>query len=238
MTKTFKLLLLTTLFLTLASFAYAEEPTLTDEPTLETPKILPDHPLYFLKTGWERVQEVLTFNQERKLELQQRFSTEKLAELEGLTRKQAKQEIIEKTRLKYAERAERVRVRIQELTGEDRENPRINAFIEKYQHQEQIHLMVLEKLEDRVPEAVKEKIQEQRLEHLERYETIKSKLEQQGVSPEEARQQVEDKLDQVADKPATQKIKARALEKVQTNFKALKLKLRPDSITPSLDSSE
>lgn len=236
MTKPNKLILLT-LMLSMASFAQAEEAAFAEDPVqeeLEIPKMLPDHPLYFFKSIWRRAQETLTFNQEKRLELQQRLATEKLAELEGLTKKQARQEIIEKTRLKYQERAELMKTRVEKLKEKAEENPRMNSFLKQYKNQEQVHSRILKKLDNKLPEEVKERIEAKKQNHLEKYKTIKANLEEKDLSSEQAEKKAKDQIRRATDKPTLKRVKTKA----QTNFKALRMKLKPDSLTPSLDSAE
>ena len=65
----------------------AQEPELISVETVDEDELaedagwLPDHPLYWLKKGWERVQSFLTFDAEKKADLEAKFAEKRLAEM-------------------------------------------------------------------------------------------------------------------------------------------------------------
>ncbi len=174
-----------TKFLLIGLLVLAAFPALAQE-DLEVGKqrILPGTPFYFLKRIRRRMQEFFTFNPVGKLNLKQKFSSEKLAEVEQLIKEGEDQEIIKKALANYKKEEDEIRERVQNLKQSAEENPKIRFFMEKYEHQVQVHSRVLEKLEENVPPEVREKIREQREEHLERFKDVMLKLEEEENLPE------------------------------------------------------
>lgn len=163
--------------------AEADEITANDL-EVEEPSILPNSPFYFLKEGWRKAREVFTFNNLRKIELKEKFSAERLVELRKMAAQGVGAGIIEKATDNYQREKEQIRVRVMALEQNAEQNQEINAFMEKFTHQQILHQQILEKLETQVPAEVRERIQEQREEHLNQFKEVMLKLENNDDIPE------------------------------------------------------
>lgn len=163
--------------------AEADEITANDL-EVEEPSILPNSPFYFLKEGWRKAREVFTFNNLRKIELKEKFSAERLVELRKMAAQGVGAGIIEKATDNYQREKEQIRVRVMALEQNAEQNQEINAFMEKFTHQQILHQQILEKLGTQVPAEVRERIQEQREEHLNQFKEVMLKLENNDDIPE------------------------------------------------------
>lgn len=146
--------------------------------------ILPGSPFYLLKEAGRSIQSFFTFNPVKKLELKQRFSSERLAEIEQMAGKGASKEALNKALQNYAKEEDGIRERVQNLNQENSQSPEARSFMEKYTHQKEVHNRILQKLEDQVPSEVYERIREQREKHLERFKDVMLKLEEEENIPQ------------------------------------------------------
>jgi len=141
------------------------------------PRLLPDSPFYFLKEWGRGIRSTFTFSKIKKLELESRFANERLIEARKLAEKKDDPKVIKKAMEKYRGAVEKVKERAEKLQEKAQDNPRIASFMEKYTKHQLLHQKVLERLEEKVPAEVLEKIKEAREQHLERFKDVMLKLE-------------------------------------------------------------
>ncbi|HDZ54460.1 MAG TPA: hypothetical protein ENI19_03565 [Candidatus Nealsonbacteria bacterium] len=141
------------------------------------PRILPDHPLYFLKNWARDIRSLLTFNSVAKSELRSRFANEKLIEVKKMIERKKNPEAIKRATGNYQKEIERVKSETEKIREKAKENPKVDKFLDKFIHQQILHQKLLQKLENQVPEQAFEKIKEAREMHLEKFGDVMLKLE-------------------------------------------------------------
>lgn len=141
------------------------------------PRILPDHPLYFLKNWARGIRSSLAFNPVAKSELRSRFANEKLIEVKKMIEKKKNPEAIKRAAGNYQKEVERVKAEAEKIRKKAREDPKVEKFLDKFIHQQILHQKLLQRLENQVPEQAFEKIKEARERHLERFGDVMLKLE-------------------------------------------------------------
>jgi len=159
---------------------------------INKPRVLPGEFLYYFKDGWRKVREFFTFNPIAKIELKQKFASERIIELKELVKRKAKPEIIEKATENYNQESEAIKNKVMELTQKAHENPQLNSFLDKFVHQETLHHRILQRLENQVPEEVLEKIKQERERHLERFGDVMLKLEEKEKISERLEKNIEE----------------------------------------------
>ncbi len=82
--------------------------------------------------------------------------------------------------------------RIQQLKDENKGSDQLNGFLDKYHQHQMLHQEILKKLEDQVPKEVYQKIEEKRLEHLERFGEVMAGLQDKEEFKKELGEAVED----------------------------------------------
>lgn len=141
------------------------------------PRILPDHPLYFIKNWARGIRSLLAFNPVAKSELRSRFANEKLIEIKKMIEKKKNPEAIKRATDNYQKEVGRIRSEVEKIREKAKENPRVEKFLDKFIHQQILHQKLLQRLENQVPEEAFEKIKEARERHLERFGDVMLKLE-------------------------------------------------------------
>lgn len=160
----------------------AEEIELDEEVEAEDlevkePRILPDHPFYFLK-GWARgIQSTFTFDPVKKAGLRLRFANEKLVEARKLAKTKENPNIIKRGIENYQDEIENIKTAVDKIKEKAAENPKVSSFLDKFIKQQILHHRVLQKLETQVPSEAFEKIQEARERHLGKFADVMAKLE-------------------------------------------------------------
>lgn len=122
---------------------------------ISDPRILPDHPLYFLKGFWRGLRGFLTFDPLRKAELKMKFASEKLIEAKKLADRgklDLAKEILEKHQLDFD--------RIKETLKARKDDPRAKRLFEKMTEKIIKHQKILDKIEKEVPLKELPKIRE------------------------------------------------------------------------------
>ena len=147
------------------------------------PTILPDNPIYFLKNWARGIQLFFTFNPVAKMELRNKFSSERLLELEEMINKKKNPKIIEKATESYQKEIDKTSSIADKIKGKERNNPKIRSFLEKYTKQQLLQQRILEKLENQVPSQALKKIKETREKHLDRFKDVMMKLEDKNKIP-------------------------------------------------------
>lgn len=143
-------------------------------------KTLPDSPFYFFKNLWRGVRTALTFNPVKKAELQLRFANEKLIEAKKLAEKIDKEEIAGKAVEKYQKAMEKIKTRVEKFEEKAKDNPKIEAFLDKFTEKAIKQQVLIEKLEENLshnPEAL-EKIKEAKERVLENQSRVIQQLEE------------------------------------------------------------
>ncbi len=122
---------------------------------LETyqPTLLPDSPLYFLKTWWENIQLFFTFKEQAKADLYLKLANKRLIEAQKLTEK-GKIELAQKILNKFQERMEKAISKLEALKETDKKEILIEKLKENLSRQQ----AVLEKVYDKVAVEAKEAI--------------------------------------------------------------------------------
>jgi len=220
--------------ITAASFSFAQDSTNIDTTAATTdeqisaqdlgvsnPTLLPNNPFYFLKEWVRSTRLAFTFNNVKKVELENKFSNEKLVELRKMTENKVAPEKIKKATENYQKSVEKIKNIADKIKDTAENNPEVNKFLEKFTNQQVLQEKILQKLQTQVPEAVFEKIKEAREQHLERFKDVMTKLE-------ENKDKIVEKLKnalQNGDESNTEileKIKEKMPEAVQQKIEAIK----------------
>lgn len=138
---------------------------------------LPDNPLYFLKSWKRAIAMTFTFGSVKKAELQQRINNEKLLELEALALKTKNFALLEKATENYKQGVTKLANRVEKIKATAETNPEVQKFLDKFVNQSTLHQKILDKLSEKVPSQVMEKIEAARQNHLEKFNQVMTKLE-------------------------------------------------------------
>jgi len=157
-----------------------DEEVLPQELEVSEPRVLPDHPFYFLKNWGRQIRMFFAFRGENKARLRLKFANEKLIELKKMVELKRDPKFVEKTLGSFQKELEE----IEKVRPESLKN-----FSEKLMHQQLLHQRILKKLETQVPPEVLEKIKENREKHLERFANVMSKVEEKF--PEKLEEELE-----------------------------------------------
>lgn len=142
------------------------------------PKLLPDNPFYFLKEWRRGIQSFFAFGRIKKIELEQKFASERLLELKKMAKEgKADSKILQKATEKYGKTIEKIKNQAQKIEQKASENEDVNKFLDKFTQQQILHEKILQKLESQVPADALEKIKEAREQHLEGFSEVMQKLE-------------------------------------------------------------
>lgn len=147
------------------------------------PGILPDSPFYFLKNWAREIQSFFTFNPVAKMELSDKFASEKLMELKKMSDEKKKPEAIEKATENYQKEIARLNSIAEKVKKKAGESPKIETFLEKYTRHQLLHQRILQKLENQVPAKAFAKIEKARKKHLENFKDVMLKLENRDKIP-------------------------------------------------------
>lgn len=140
--------------------------------------ILPDSPFYFLKNWGRGIQLFFAFSQVKKTELENKFTNEKIIELQKMSDNGSSSEKIKKAAENYQKSVERLKNAADKIKDKADSNQEVNKFLEKFANHQVLQEKILQKLEGQVPEAVFEKIKEAREQHLERFKDVMIKLQE------------------------------------------------------------
>ncbi len=215
MEKVVKILFIGLLAFTALSVAAQEENLGVGEQT-----ILPGTPFYFLKQVTRRLQEVFTFDPVKKLELKERFASEKLAELEKLIEARKNKKLIEQAIENYEQEQNEIRHGVERLKQNAEDSEQVMSFMERYQHQVEVHTRVLEKIEGDAPPEIRPRIEEQKEKHLERFRDVMFKLENEKNLPE----RLEGFLNRGSDSFKESEAAAEVLEQIQERVRSEEVK--------------
>ncbi len=122
---------------------------------LYTPRLLPDHPLYFVKTSWEKVRLAFTFDKLAKVKYQLNLAEKRIAEASALIKKD-KSELAEKSMERYRVRIDKILVDTQESKEKGKD---VDVLVEKLSRSTLRHQEVMAGVYEKVPEQAKEAIE-------------------------------------------------------------------------------
>ncbi len=148
-----------------------------EELDVKDQKFLPDNPFYFLKEWARKARMTFTFNKIKKIELENKFASEKLIELKKLAESGVNSEKIKKATENYQNAIDKIKERADNIKEKAADNETINKFLEKFTNQQVLQEKILQKLETQVPERALEKIQQAREQHMEKFGQVIQKLE-------------------------------------------------------------
>lgn len=203
-----------------------EDTNVEDEITAEDleisePKTLPDSPFYFLKDFWRGARTTFTLNAVKRVDLQLRFANERLIEAKKLAEKTGKEEIVGKTIEKYQKEMEKIRDGVEKFKEKAKDNPKIDAFLDRYTDKIMKQQILIEKLEALLshnPKAL-EKIRTAKERVLENYSRVIEKLE---ANKEKIRERLNEHLEKLQkEKPSPvleqkfEKIKKKIQERIE-----------------------
>ena len=154
------------------------------------PRLLPDNPFYFLKNWGRTIRCFLAFNPIAKAELRAKFSNEKLMELKKMIREKKDPEALKKAAENYQQETKKIKEQVEKIKEKAKENPKVESFLDKFIHQQTLHLKLLDRLGTQVPPEAFEKIKEARERHLERFQDVMLKLE-------DRKEKITEKLDKI-----------------------------------------
>jgi len=117
--------------------------------------LLPTSPFYFLKEWWRGWKVGWIRDPIKKSEAQLQILSEKLAEAEEVAQGTTKPEVLEKAFDNYANAMDKLKTRLEGLK-ETSENPNIDKLLDKITEAEIRHSEVLDKILEKVPQAVAE----------------------------------------------------------------------------------
>jgi len=157
------------------------------------PRLLPDSPFYFLKNWGRSIRCFLAFNPIAKAELKAKFSNEKLMELKKMIEEKKGPEALKKAAENYQQETKKIKEQVEKIKEKAKENPKVESFLDKFIHQQTLHLKLLDRLETQVPPEAFEKIKEARERHLERFNDVMLKLE-------DRKEVITEKLDKILEK--------------------------------------
>lgn len=178
------------LTISLQSIAFAQEISEVKEDEKVTaldleisePKVLPGNPLYFLKEWTRKARLFFALNLAKKAQVRLKIANEKLLEAKKLAELKKDPKLIEKIIAEF-------QTEIGKIAKESGEN--LKQFSEKLIHQQILHQMILQRLENQVPAEVREKIKEKRMAHLETFSQVMQKVEEKAKIAERIGEELE-----------------------------------------------
>lgn len=180
------------------------------------PRILPGHPLYFLKNWGRSIRLFFAFRPVTKAKLRLKFSNEKLMEAKKLITAKRSPKIIKKGIENYQEELEGIKNQADRIQEKARENPEVEKFLDKFLHQQTLHQKLLARLENQVQTENLGQIKQVRERHLERFQDVMLKLE-------DRKEKITEKLDETLEEQKGSKYK---------NFKNLEILLELEEKVP------
>lgn len=166
-----------TMSISVAESVKMDEDVQPQQLEIQQPTLLPDSSFYFLKNWARGIQEVVTFNPVKRVELKLKVANEKLMEMKAMAKKTNEPELLEKATENYQQEMEKVKQKAQKIKQTAQESPEVNKFMDKFVSQQILHQKLLQKLESQVPTQALAKIQEARETHLENFKDVMLKLE-------------------------------------------------------------
>lgn len=125
---------------------------------IKNPVLLPGNPFYFLKEISRTITSFFTFDKIKKIELKEKFSNEKLVELQKLIENNASQTDIEKSANLYKKSVEQSENFLSQIKDKITNNPNLNSLLEKFTTQQPIQEQVIQKIEGLIPQQTAQNI--------------------------------------------------------------------------------
>lgn len=140
-------------------------------------KTLPNSPFYFLKSFWRNLRLTFTFNSVNKAELRLRFANEMLIEAKRLAEETDNQELFQRAIDKYQRQMEKLQTRIEKIQAKSEDNPKADAFLNRFNKKIELHERLMEKLGEKLenPQAQK-RVMEAKQRTIQHLNQIKEKL--------------------------------------------------------------
>lgn len=113
-------------------------------------KTLPNSPFYFLKSFWRNLRLTFTFNSVNKAELRLRFANEMLIEARRLAEETDNQELFQRAIDKYQRQMEKLQTRIEKIQAKSEDNPKADAFLNRFNRKTELHARLMEKLGEKL----------------------------------------------------------------------------------------
>lgn len=137
-----------------------DENITADDLEIKEPALLPGNPFYFVKNIGRGLKSAITFNQVKKAELKLRFANERLIELKKIAESSDNPKLLEKVMDKYEKELGKIEKITEKIKEEDDE--KTEKFIDKFIDNQIKHQKLLGKIEQKAPQEILDKIQENR----------------------------------------------------------------------------
>lgn len=157
---------------------------ITAQEDLPTPKVVPGHWAYGLKTAWENMQMVFTRNSQSRARLNIRLARERLAEAKMIA--EGKPEEAEKLMERYQKRLMKAEEQVNKSKGMGQD---VSGLVKEMEEAGQKHRAILELVGNKVPEQAKASIQrsiQKSDEFKQKMERIRSEMEESVRRREES----------------------------------------------------
>jgi len=168
-----------------------EQTVLPEDLEVSEPQLLPNSPLYFLKDWWRDTKLFFTLDPVKDAELRQKIANEKLLEIRNMIEVSVEEKILERAREKYQIQQEKLEKAIEKI--QNRTDEETNKFRDKFFEHQILHQKILNKLEQTVPEEILEKIEDMRIQHIDRFKETMFKIE----VPERVQERLENALQNI-----------------------------------------
>lgn len=154
-----------------------DEEVTAEDLGVSEPKTLPNSPFYFLKSFWRNLRLTFTFDSVNKAELRLRFANEMLIEAKRLAEETDNQELFQRAIDKYQGQMEKLQTRIEKIQAKSEDNPKADAFLNRFNRKIELHERLMEKLGEKLenPQA-QEKIMEAKQRTIQHLNQVKEKL--------------------------------------------------------------
>lgn len=219
----------------------AEKQISAEDLGVKNQTLLPDSPFYFLKEWSRKIRTALTFNEVKKVELENKFANEKIIELKNLTEKGADKEKIKRATENYQAAVGRIKKTADNIKEKAADSETVNKFLEKFTNQQVLQEKILQKLETQVPEAVIAKIKEAREQHVEKFGEVMQKLENRQDKMVEkiknALQNGDEKNPEILDK-IQEKMPDNVKQKIEAVKEAVRQKVNDKLIEKTTEKNE
>lgn len=192
---------------------------------IREPKTLPNSPFYFLKDFWRQLRLTFTFNSVKKADLRLQFANEMLIEAKRMAQETDNQELFQRAIDKYQRQVEKLRTRVEKFEEKAKDNPKIDAFLDRFTDKAIKQQVLIEELEEQLshnPKAI-EKIKEAKERVLENHSRVIEHLEEKTKIQERLEKNIQDiKEEKLA--PVLMKKVEQAKEKIQERIKKIEEK--------------
>ncbi|MFC1701064.1 DUF5667 domain-containing protein [Patescibacteria group bacterium] len=179
---------------------------------------------WFKNLGWS-IQAFLTRDPVKKSEILLKKSSFQLLRARQLVKNDPDddelQEKLDAINEKYKTLIDDINSRIEKFKTDNPEDLHVKNFLEKYTNQQIRHQEILGRLEERVPEAVMERIRVNREEHLEKFGEVMNKLQ----NKEELKQSLQNALGGVGEKIERKARRMNIIEEVGEEVSEIKEKI-------------